>query len=48
MEFDVSGEEVRNAARVHGVAIPPPAALAGETPSDAPGYAWLAHFPSSD
>jgi uncharacterized protein (TIGR03435 family) len=27
MEFDVSGEEVRNAARVHGVAIPPPAAL---------------------
>ena len=35
MEFDVSGEEVRNAARAHGVAVPPPAA--GEAPSDPSG-----------
>jgi uncharacterized protein (TIGR03435 family) len=37
MEFDVSGEEVRNAARAHGVAVPPPAAAAGEAPSDPSG-----------
>ena len=37
MEFDVSGEEVRNAARAHGVAIPPPAAAAAEAPSDPSG-----------
>jgi len=35
MEFDVSGEEVRNAARAHGVAVPPPAG--GETPSEPSG-----------
>jgi len=33
MEFDVSGEEVRNAARSHGVVIPPTAA---DTPSEPP------------
>ena len=32
MEFDISGEEVRNGARAHGVVIPPPA---GTTPADA-------------
>ena len=37
MEFDVSGEGVRNAARAHGVAIPPPAAATGETPADPSG-----------
>jgi uncharacterized protein (TIGR03435 family) len=35
MEFDVSGEEVRNAARAHGVAVPPPAG--GEAASDPSG-----------
>ncbi len=35
MEFDVSGEEVRNAARAHGVAIPPPAGA--EAASDPTG-----------
>lgn len=37
MEFDVSGEEVRNAARAHGVAVPPPVAAAGEAASDPAG-----------
>ena len=38
MEFDVSGEEVRNAARAHGVAVPPPAgAVAGEGGPDPSG-----------
>jgi len=38
MEFDVSAEEVRNAARAHGVAIPPPARAAnGEAASDPAG-----------
>jgi len=38
MEFDVSGEEVRNAARAHGVAVPPPAgAVAGELAPDPSG-----------
>jgi uncharacterized protein (TIGR03435 family) len=49
MEFDVSGEEVRNAARAHGVAAPPPAgAAAGEAPSDPPGYPSLPRCGSSD
>ena len=33
MEFDVSGEEVRNAARAHGVAVPPPAGEGASDPS---------------
>ena len=46
MEFDVSGEEVRNAARAHGVAIPPPAAA--KPPPIPPAYPWLPPFGSSD
>jgi uncharacterized protein (TIGR03435 family) len=37
MEFDVSGEEVRNAARAHGFAVAPPAAADGEALSDPAG-----------
>lgn len=38
MEFDVSGEEVRNAARAHGAPIPPRVGVSGsETPSDPSG-----------
>jgi uncharacterized protein (TIGR03435 family) len=37
MEFDVSGEEVRNAARAHGFAVPPPVAADGEAASDPAG-----------
>jgi uncharacterized protein (TIGR03435 family) len=40
MEFDVSAEEVRNAARAHGVAVPPPAS--GETASDPAGASLAA------
>jgi len=40
MEFDVSGEEVRNAARPHGFAIPPPPG--GDAPSDPSGTSLVA------
>jgi len=39
MQFDVSGEEVRNAARAHGFAIPPPPA--GEALSDPAGVSLV-------
>ena len=48
MEFDVSGEEVRNAARAHGVAVPPPAGRTAKPRPIPPAYLWLPRFGSSD
>ncbi|HTS66263.1 MAG TPA: TIGR03435 family protein, partial [Candidatus Acidoferrales bacterium] len=42
MEFDVSGEEVRTAARAHGFAVPPPAEGSSESASDPAGVSLAA------
>jgi len=43
MEFDVSGEEVRTAARAHGFAVPPPASEGGiDSASDPSGVSLAA------
>jgi uncharacterized protein (TIGR03435 family) len=41
-EIDVSGEDVRNAARSHGMFVPPPAGAAAEAASDPSGVSLAA------